>query len=436
MKSRRLLTLLMAAVLSVAALAGCGDTSAQGVVEKAETEAAEAVDTAEATGEKVNLKYYIWSDTESYTKEIAENFNNSQDRIQVEVISMPNETYDDKLKVMLSAGSDADLINLRSLNLLSQFQKAGALTELTDMVKAGNLDVSKYGSMWDVCYPDGVVSALPMRTSCWMLFYNVDLLEEAGLTMPEQLTWDEYADMAKQLTSGDGTRYGGCFVDWKIYHAIATQMGTYLNDDDISNEKTGLEILNRLFNGDQSHVPLAEVKANDSQYLTDFENGRVAMIPQGEWLFDMLKTDTEAGKTSVNWEVAPVPVPDGVEPGTTWGATQFTAIPGDSKHPAEAYEFLEYLCGDGGGSVLPKYGILPAYSSEAGEESFKESVGKDSAVEVVFNSKTLPEAPAYDKYNDLIDAFTENAELYLYGEKGIDETMTNFETQREQIISK
>ncbi|WMC91893.1 extracellular solute-binding protein [Kineothrix sp. MB12-C1] len=194
--------------------------------------------------------------------------------------------------------------------------------------------------------------------------------------------------------------------------------------------------MNRLFNEDKSHVPLAEIKANDSQYLSDFENGRVAMIPQGEWLFDMLMKDAQAGKTDVNWDVAPLPVPEGVEAGTTWGATQFAAIPGDSKHVEEAYEFLEYLCGDGGASVLPKFGILPSYSSEAGEDAFKEAIGKDSAVEVVFNAKRLPEAPAYDKYNDLIDAFTENAELYLYGEKGIDETMANFEAQREQIMSK
>lgn len=435
MKLRRLAAVLMTAALTAGTLAGCGGREEAAGNGTTRQNAAESAEASEVNGDKINLKYYIWTDGENYTKEIAESFNSSQDRIQVEVISMPNETYDDKLKVMLSAGSDADLVNIRSLSLLTQFQQAEALLDITDRVKEGNIDVSKYGSMWDACYPDGKVSGLPMRSSCWMLFYNVDLLKEAGLTMPEQLTWEEYADMAVQLTSGDGMRYGGCFVDWKIYQAIATQMGTYLNDDDISNEKTGLEILNRLFNEDKSHVPLAEVKANDSQYLSDFENGRVAMLPQGEWLFNMLMTDTEAGKTTVNWDVAPIPVPEGVEAGTTWGATQFTAIPKDSKHAAEAYEFLEYLCGDGGAEVLPRYGILPAYSSDAGEDSFHEVVGKENATKTVFNAKRLPEAPAYEKYNDLVEAFTEHAELYLYGEKDIDETMANFEKQRAQIMS-
>ena len=43
--------------------------------------------------------------------------------------------------------------------------------------------------------------------------------------------------------------------------------------------KDGLATLGRFFLEDKSHVPLAEVKANDSQYLSDFENGRVAMLP-------------------------------------------------------------------------------------------------------------------------------------------------------------
>lgn len=420
MKLRKLGAIGVCLALTMTALAGCGERK---VVQEEKT-----------SDGKVNLKYYIWSDGENYTKEIAENYNKSQDKVNVEIVSIPNETYDDKLKVMFSGGSDADIVNIRSLNLVTQFQSAGALEDITENVKDSELDVSKYGSIWDFCYPDGKVSALPMRTSCWVLFYNKDLLAEAGLEMPEQLTWNEYGEMAKKLTSGDGTQYGGCWVDWSIYQAIATQAGTYLNDDDMSNVKMGLEYLHKFIQEDKSHVPLAEVKANDSQYLSDFENGRVAMLPQGEWLFNMLLTDAKEGKTDVNWDVAPLPVPEGAEDGITWGAIQFAGIPKDSKHKEAAYDFLQYLCGDGGASVIPKYGILPAYSSETGEEAFNEAVGNENATKVVFSAKKMPEAPAYDKYNDLITAFTENAELYLYGEKDIDETMANFEKQRQDIM--
>ena len=49
-------------------------------------------------------------------------------------------------------------------------------------------------------------------------------------------------------------------------------------------------------NVDKSHVSLAQLQATDSQYLADFENGKVAMMPQGEWMINMLNTDIKDGK--------------------------------------------------------------------------------------------------------------------------------------------
>lgn len=435
MKAKRIGALLLAGLLTAAALTGCGNTdaeNAQGTADKpAEAGEAASAGTAE---EKVNLKFYIWSDEENYMKEVAENYNASQDQVAVEIVSIPNDSYDDKLKVMLSAGSDADIVDIRTINQVVQFKESGAIQEITDMVKNSDLDISKYGSMWDAQYPDGKIFALPTRSTCWMLFYNEDLLKEAGITMPAQLTWDEYAEMAAKLTKGDGTQYGGYFINWDIYNFYATQSGTYLNSDDITNVRKSIEMLNRLQNVDKSHVSLAEVQATDAQYLADFENQKVALMPQGEWLINMLLTDQKAGKTDVNWNVAPMPVPEGVEAGTTWGQFQFAGIPRDAKHPEESFDFLKYLCGEGGSTVLPKYGMLPAYSGSEAKDVFAQVVGKDNIVDVVFNAKKVLETPPYEKYSELLKAFKENTELYLLGEKDIDTTMDNFEKQRREIM--
>lgn len=426
MKKKRLAATAISGVLALSMLAGCG---AQG---EGSGSSSQQANNEEG---KVNLKFYIWSDEENYMTEVAENYNASQDEVNVEIVSIANDSYDDKLKVMLSAGSDADIVDIRTINQVQQFKDSGAIMNLTDMVKDSDLDISKYGSMWDAQYPDGEIYALPTRSTCWMLFYNEDLLEEAGLTMPDQMTWDEYAEMAKKLTSGDGQQYGGYWINWDIYHSIATQQGVYLNSDDISAVQESLEFINRLMNEDKSHVPLAEIQATNSQYLADFENGKVAMMPQGEWLINMLITDQEAGKTDINWNVAPMPVPDGTEAGTTWGQFQFAGIPKDAKHPEESFEFLKYLCGEGGSTVLPKYGMLPAYSGDEAKEAFSEVVGKENIVNVVFNAKKVLETPPYVKYSELLTALKENADLYLLGEKDIDTTMENFEKQRQEIMS-
>ena len=115
MKKKRIAAGIMSVIMAAGMLAGCGGSGGNKEAESAKTEDG-----------KVNLKFYIWSDEENYMTEIAENYNKSQDKVTVEVVSIANDSYDDKLKVMLSAGSDADIVDIRTMNQVQQFQDSGA----------------------------------------------------------------------------------------------------------------------------------------------------------------------------------------------------------------------------------------------------------------------------------------------------------------------
>lgn len=438
MKCKRVLAMAVTAVMTCSLLAGCGSSTAgAGGAEPAGntgdgTKQSAAADTG--SGEKINLKFYIWSDEENYISKVVEQYNAQSDSVHVEMLSIANDSYDDKLKVMMAAGDEADIVDIRGLAQVTQYRETGSLLDLTDLVKNSELDISKYGAMWDSSYPDGQIFALPTRTTCWMLFYNPDLLEEAGVKMPEQLTWTEYAQMAKKLTKGDGPdkQWGGYWVDWHTQF-IATQQGVYVNADDVSAVQESLEMLNQLYNVDKTHMSLGEMKATDTQYLADFENKRAALMPQGEWMINMLLNDTSAGKTDVNWEIAPMPIPDGVEPGTTWGQFQFAGITSTTKHPGESFDFLKYLCGPEGAAIYASTGMVHAYTDEGAEAAYKEAVGKDS-VSVIFNAKKVQESPASSNFDQILNIYKENSELYLLGEKTIEETMDNFLKQREELM--
>lgn len=390
-----------------------------------------------ATDGEVNLKFYVWSDEEPYMQEVVNTYNEATEGVTVELISIPNESYDDKLRVMLAANSDADIVDIRSLEQVSQYKNSDVLLDISDYIKESNFDVSNYGPAWGLAYPDGVVTALPTRTTCWMLFYNKDIFDEAGLTMPSQLTWDEYAELALKLTDPATNQYGGFYVNWNLDDALAIQKGTYLNDDDISDVKMSIEFLNRLYNVDKSHIPLNQIQAaSDSLYLSEFENGNVAMMPNGEWLISMLQNDGESGKTDINWQIAPYPISEGMEEGTTLGSFQFAAVTKATKYPKESYDFLKYLCSEGAASVFPKYSIIPAYSSESSIEILNESIGKDDVADIIINAKKIPESPALSNYGELSKAFHENSQLYLVGEISVDKAMENFEKQRKDILNK
>ena len=441
MKFKRVLAMAVTAVMTCSLLAGCGSSkTGAGSSESADSagsgteQNAAAADTG--SGEKTNLKFYIWSDEENYISKVVEQYNAQSDSVHVEMISIANDSYDDKLKVMMAAGDEADIVDIRGLAQVTQYRDTGSLMDLTDLVKNSELDISKYGAMWDSSYPDGQIFALPTRTTCWMLFYNPDLLEEAGVEMPEQLNWTEYAEMAKKLKKGDGPdkQWGGYWVDWHTQF-MATQQGVYVNADDVSAVQESLEMLNQLYNVDKTHMSLGEMKATDTQYLADFENKRAALMPQGEWMINMLLNDISAGKTDVNWEIATMPIPDGVEPGTTWGQFQFAGITSTTKHPEESFDFLKYLCAPEGAAIYASTGMVHAYTDEGAEAAYKEAVGKDS-VSVIFNAKKVQESPASSNFDQILNIYKENSELYLLGEKTIEETMDNFLKQREELMNK
>ncbi len=385
-----------------------------------------------ADSEDVTLQFSIWSDEENYIRKVVDQYNAEGRGIQVELQVIPESDYDDKLKVMLSGGADLDLVDIRGVAQATEYASQGAILQLDDYIEASSLDVASYGPMWDTSSYQGNFYTLPTRSTCWVLYYNADLFDQAGIEYPGQMTWDEYADLSMQLKDALGV-YGGYWVPW-IFQFASVQAGKYLDNEDTSMVQYSLELLNRLYNVDNSHMSYADLTATNAYYISEFENGNCAMLPNGEWAVNMFLEDEAKGDCTINWQVAPMPVPDGVEPNTTWGQFQFAAITSTCEHPDEAFDFLAYLCGPEGAQVYSQCGMIHAYASDNAEEAYIETAGRDS-VSVFFEAQKIQEAPNTDGYDEILTVFNENAQLYLLGEEDIDTCMSDFVEQRDAILA-
>lgn len=62
----------------------------------------------------------------------------------------------------------------------------------------------------DALSVDGKLYAAPFYGESSMVMYRTDLMEKAGLTMPEQPTWDFIIDAAKKMTDKSADVYGVC----------------------------------------------------------------------------------------------------------------------------------------------------------------------------------------------------------------------------------
>ena len=76
------------------------------------------------------------------------------------------------------------------------------------------------------------------------------------------------------------------------------------------------------------------------------------MLVCGEWLANMFLEDQAEGIEVPEWGIAPLPVPDGVEAGTSIGMYQFAGITSVCRDPEAAFEFLQFLCGPQSGCAF------------------------------------------------------------------------------------
>jgi sorbitol/mannitol transport system substrate-binding protein len=87
--------------------------------------------------------------------------------------------------------------------------KKGWLKEFNDVPADYKLD-DVLKSVREGLSFDGKLYALPFYAESQMTFYRKDLFDKAGITMPEQPTWEQIGQFAEKITDKDKEIYGVC----------------------------------------------------------------------------------------------------------------------------------------------------------------------------------------------------------------------------------
>lgn len=222
--------------------------------------------------------------------------------------------------------------------------------DVQEIAQAGALSpLSEYG-IDSEGYPDSVIQAgtyegdlygLAPVVNSLALFYNVEVLEEAGIEAPQ--TWDELSAAAEELTEGD--RYGIAFSStnsfegtWQFLPFMWSNGGT---EEDIAAQETveALEFVDGLVEDGSASSSVVTWSQNDvnDQFLA----GNAAMMVNGPWNRPSLED------SDVEFDSVPLPTPDGEAPVAPLGGEAFT-VPntGDSETMEAAGEFVSCISGD------------------------------------------------------------------------------------------
>jgi multiple sugar transport system substrate-binding protein len=159
-------------------------------------------DTTTASGERVKITYSFWGtpDEGAAVQGVADKFNATQNRITVEVLSIPHDTYVTKLNTMATAKQLPDCGIMNEAGVL-QFAENGLLHDISKMYGAGD---SKPLESLTFKYK-GTPVAYSAANEVLLLYYNKDMFDKAGVPYPPKAAenawnWDQFVETAKLLT--------------------------------------------------------------------------------------------------------------------------------------------------------------------------------------------------------------------------------------------
>ncbi len=414
----------LSAVLSVSLLAACGPTNETTTAQPpAQTGTPAGTDAPEGTDapstEEVTLNIAMIAD-DYPVHDLAELYMEEHDNVKIERTEVPNNEFMDKMIVQLSGGSDIDMYWVSNNANYADFISKGLAEPLDDYIAKDNLDMTPYGVTYDNIKVDGTVYQMPTRNSIWVLYYNKDLFDAAGVDYPTgSMTYQEYRDLAKKMTSGSGQDkiWGAYIHTWPIaWNRYALQSGSTIIDTDLSPFVEAMQYRLDL-EADGSIMPYTEQVATSAHYRTEFLKGNLAMHVMGDFHVGQLRQAENEGELNFDWDIVASPVPEGVSENTTTGMTGGFSINPKSEAKDVAWDFLKYISGETGANHYVKAGFVPAFIND----SIKDQLTYDGEtapenVNILLDQKVFMEYPAVTGINQVEQIFNEESQLAFAGE--------------------
>lgn len=263
-------------------------------------------------GEPIAVELWTWGGKEIFQKSI-EAYMDIYPNVKIEVVNHPWDDYWTKLPLALKGKDGPAIFNVHNsehenlVDLMAPYEiETEALEDDFTAVASHVIDGSVY-------YIDYAINT-------GNIYYNTKMWEEAGLTKDDiPTTWDQFIDVAKQLTKTDSNgkiEQAGFNFNGEVYEAIITglgyQKGELLFKEDgttvnFDNESTieNTQMLYDLYAEHQVGSPDFGVDSTQS-----FGNEQTAMVYKWGWM----QGDLQEKYADVEWDVFRIPTPTEDQP--------------------------------------------------------------------------------------------------------------------------
>ncbi|MEV7972604.1 extracellular solute-binding protein [Cellulomonas sp. NPDC089187] len=302
---------------------------------------------------------------------LAEGFNAQSDDVKIEVVEYPSgDDYVTAMTTDIAAGTASDIVMMKQNTDFIRFSGDDLLLDVSDV--ADGLD-PQTGALDVYQTDDGQTLAVPFRNDFWVVYYNKDLFDQAGVEYPDgSWTWDDYQETAQALK--DGGLPDGAYPVYQ--HTWQSTVQGFAQA-----QTPGADILSGDFDYLEPYYERALAMQDEGlqqtfgtattgslHHSSEFGRQRAAMVPMGTWFSSQLLTQIADGEADeFAWGIAPVPQYDDSTTGldntpVTIGGPTGMAINAriDEAKVEAAKEFLAYAAGEEGAQVLAGLGLSPA----------------------------------------------------------------------------
>ncbi|MEO1116091.1 MAG: sugar ABC transporter substrate-binding protein, partial [Pseudomonadota bacterium] len=197
---------------------------------------------------------------------------------------------------------------------------------------------------------DGTLYAAPFYGESSMIMYRTDLMEKAGLTMPDAPTWSDVEAAAKAMTDKDNEIYGVCLrgkAGWgenmAFITTVANSFGARWFDEnwkpqlDTPEWKAAVTFYNDLLN---NYGPPGASTNGFNENLALFQQGKCGMWIDATVAASFVTNPNDSTVAdSVGFALAPNK--EGVDKRANWLWAWALAIPAGTQKEAAAKQFIE-----------------------------------------------------------------------------------------------
>ncbi len=372
---------------------------------------------------------------------IVAEWNEQNPDVQVEYLQGDWGSIRDELTTAFEGGTGPDLFHYYDTGL-QPFAERGNLLDLSDYLSDEFVASIGDQSWKNVSFRelDGVWG-VPFLVEPILVFANATMLADAGIAVPtvdDPWTWDEYQEVARQLTTGD--TYGSAMPLMNRADLIIglghSFDASYFSEDGTALEWGAAEAevplrVHSMLHDDQS-MPLEVLGLGPEDVVPGFLSGRFATIFGGSYL----RQQFEEGKPD-GFEWIAVPTLVGVDQATPNGS-QTISISAQTEHPEEAAAFLEFMLnGQNQARLAVGDWLAPTNIDAADAPDFQDAaLGWDVTIASAANLEQAryQQVPGWDEWAERVGHAGFMA--YFANEITLDQLVERFESEGNPVLER